>query len=69
MDKVITALQEVLFDLCDLLEANDLSEKIEGFSEFVTMREFIIEQRSKVAVIETRLAEEGEANGRCVQLY
>ena len=60
MDKAITALQEVLFDLCDLLEANDLSEKIEGFSEFTTMREFIIEQRSKVAAIETRLAEEGE---------
>ena len=59
MSKAITALQEVLFDLCDLLEANDLSEKIEGFSEFTTMREFIIEQRSKVAAIETRLSEEG----------
>lgn len=58
-EKAVTTLQEVLFDLCDLLEENDLSGSIEGFSEFTTMREFIIEQRDKVASIETRLTAEG----------
>lgn len=56
--KTLTLVQEVLFDLYDLLEHNDLAEEIEGFEEFGVLREFIIEQRDKLAAIEVAL--EGE---------
>ena len=51
----LTLVQEVYFDLCDLLDNNELSESIEGLSEFDDMREFITEQRRKLALIERDL--------------
>jgi hypothetical protein len=52
----LTLVQEVYFDLCDLLDYNELSESLEGFTcEFDDMREFITEQRRKLALIERDL--------------
>jgi len=51
----LTLVQEVYFDLCDLLDNNELSESIEGLFEFDDMREFITEQRRKLALIERDL--------------
>lgn len=56
MNNTLTAVQEVYFDLCDILENNDYSDvKIEGLYEFEDLREFLIEQKNKLAEIELRL--------------
>lgn len=61
MSNTLTTLQEVYFDLCDILEHNDYSKtKIKGFEEFDDLREFLIEQRNKLAELETRLDIKGE---------
>lgn len=60
MTNLLTTVQEVFFDLCDLLENNDLDETIEGFEEFGTLREFIIEQREKLAQIENLVEEQDQ---------
>ena len=55
-NKTLTTVQEVYFDLCDILENNDYSDvKIEGLYEFEDLREFLIEQKNKLAEIELRL--------------
>jgi len=52
----LTLVQEVYFDLCDLLDNNELDQSIEGFTcEFDDMREFIQEQKDKLAQIERAL--------------
>jgi hypothetical protein len=51
----LTLVQEVYFDLCDLLDNNELNESIEGLFEFSDMREFIQEQKDKLAQIERAL--------------
>ena len=51
----LTLVQEVYFDLCDLLEHNKLSTKVKGLYEFDDMREFIHTQREKLARIERAL--------------
>lgn len=51
----LTLVQEVYFDLCDLLENNELQDRIEGFSEFDTLYDFLIEQKQKLARIEKAL--------------
>jgi hypothetical protein len=52
----LTKIQEVYFDLCDILEKNDYSKtKIKGFYEFDDLREFLTEQKNKLAEIETAI--------------
>lgn len=51
----LTIVQEVYFDLCDLLDHNELAESIEGFYEFDNLREFISEQKTKLSAIEKAL--------------
>ena len=51
----LTLVQEVYFDLCDLLDNNELNESIEGLFEFSDMREFITWQKDKLAQIERDL--------------
>jgi hypothetical protein len=55
-NQTLTLVQEVYFDLCDLLDNNELDQPIEGFTcEFDTLRELIEEQKKKLAEIELRL--------------
>ena len=54
----LTLIQEVYFDLCDLLDNNELAEKIEGFYEFEDLRDFIHEQKQKISQIERYLDKE-----------
>jgi hypothetical protein len=48
----LTLVQEVYFDLCDILDNNELDDKIEGLYEFDTVRDFVYEQKAKLARIE-----------------
>ena len=50
--KLLTLVQEVYFDLCDILDNNELDDKIQGLYEFDTVRDFITEQKQKLARIE-----------------
>ena len=52
MSNVQTLVQEVYFDLCDLLDHNKLNKKIKGFYEFEDLQEFIEEQKAKLSQIE-----------------
>lgn len=51
----LTLVQEVYFDLCDLLEHNKLKTKVKGLYEFEDIREFIEEQKQKLSMIERNL--------------
>ena len=52
----LTTVQEVFFDLCDLLDSGQIDDiKLEGFAEFETLREFIEEQKLKLQAIEEAL--------------
>jgi hypothetical protein len=52
----LTKIQEIYFDLCDILNQNDLDNvEIEGFIEFDTVREFLLEQKTKIEEIERAL--------------
>lgn len=56
MKNTLTTVQEVYFDLCDILENNDYSDiKVDGLYEFDDLREFLIEQKNKLAELELRL--------------
>ena len=56
MKNTLTTVQEVYFDLCDILENNDYSNiKVDGLYEFDDLREFLIEQKNKLAELELRL--------------
>jgi hypothetical protein len=45
-----TTLQEIFFDLCDLIESGQVHDiALTEFSEFSTVLEFLIEQRDKLA--------------------
>jgi hypothetical protein len=59
--KLLTLVQEVYFDLCDILDNNELDDKIEGLYEFDTVRDFITEQKQKMARIERFLDSEVES--------
>jgi hypothetical protein len=51
-----TKVQEILFDLIDILEQNDFKHvKIEGFQEFDTLEDFLQEQKEKIESIESSL--------------
>jgi len=51
----LTLVQEVYFDLCDILDNNELDDRIKGFYEFDSIRDFITEQKQKLARIEKAL--------------
>lgn len=51
----LTLVQEVYFDLCDILDNNELDIEMEGLEEFDTIREFLSEQKRKLAQIERNL--------------
>ena len=54
----LTLVQEVFFDISDLLDGYQVDDiQITGFSEFETLREFLLEQRRKLQAIEESLAE------------
>lgn len=56
MSKTLTQVQEVYFDLCDILDNNDFSEvKLEACFDFETLQEFLEAQKAKLAEIELRL--------------
>ncbi len=56
----LTKIQEIYFDLCDILKHNDLDNvEIEGFEEFDTVREFLLEQKTKIEEIEKGYYNEG----------
>ena len=47
--KMLTALQEIYFDLCDLIDSGQVDDiAISEFAEFETLREFLVEQRTKL---------------------
>lgn len=52
----ITLLQEIYFDLCDLIDSGQIDDiALSGFSEFDTLLEFMTEQKEKLSVIEEGL--------------
>jgi len=56
MSNTLTTIQEVYFDLCDLIENNNLTKtRIKGFYEFENLDQFIQEQKTKIAQIEKAL--------------
>lgn len=60
MSATITKLQEVYFDLCDLINSRQIDNiTLSGFQEFDTLREFLEEQKNKLAEIEGEI--EGES--------
>jgi hypothetical protein len=49
----LTLLQEVYFDICDLIESKQIDDiSIAGFEEFETVLEFLQEQKEKLSQIE-----------------
>lgn len=49
-NKQKTTLQEVFFDLCDLIDSGQVDDiALSDFAEFSTLSEFLIEQRDKIA--------------------
>lgn len=52
MTTTLTLIQEIYFDLCDLLDNNELDDRIEGLQEFDTLRDFMYEQKAKLSRIE-----------------
>jgi len=48
-EKLLTNLQEIYFDLCDLIDSGDIDDiAISEPAEFETLREFLVEQRNKL---------------------
>jgi uncharacterized UPF0160 family protein len=59
MSNLKTKVQEVYFDLCDAIDEGNLYDvRIDGFDEFKTVLEFLQEQKTKLAQIESMLEEE-----------
>jgi hypothetical protein len=49
-DKEKTTLQEIYFDLCDLIDSGQVHDiALTDFAEFDTVLEFLEEQRDKIA--------------------
>ena len=58
MSNAITQVQEVFFDLCDLIDSGQIDNfRLKGFQEFWTLREFLEEQKAKLQSIEEDLQE------------
>ena len=48
-EKLLTTLQEIYFDLCDLIDSGQVDDiAISEPEEFETLREFLVEQRTKL---------------------
>ena len=53
MKNTMTKLQEVLFDICDLIDSGEVNNiRIKCLPEFDTMYEFLREQKIKIQGIE-----------------
>ena len=50
--QLITLVQEVYFDLCDVLDHNEMDDRLDGFQEFDTLRDFMYAQKDKLSRIE-----------------
>ena len=58
-EKLLTTVQEVYFDLCDLIDSGQADDiTISGFDEFETLLEFLEEQKMKLSSIEDALEDE-----------
>lgn len=51
-EDILAKVQEVYFDMVDLLDQNELDDEIEGFQEFENLREHLVEQVEKIVMIE-----------------
>lgn len=62
MSNARTLVQEVFFDIVDLIDSRQIDDfQLSGFQEFETLSEFLVEQREKLAQIDSCLLElEGE---------
>jgi uncharacterized protein with von Willebrand factor type A (vWA) domain len=48
-DKEKTTLQEIYFDLCDLIDSGQVHDIVlTDFAEFDTVTDFLVEQRNKI---------------------
>ena len=61
IEKTLELVQQVYFDICDLLEREKCTTKIKTFEEFETMEDFMAEQKSRLEEIEARLCEVEES--------
>ena len=58
MSNVLTKVQEIYFDIADLINSNEINGvNITCFQEFETLREFLLEQHRKLAEIEEAIEE------------
>ena len=58
MSNTLTLVQEVFFDLCDLIDSGQIDDfRLHGFQEFGTLREFLVEQKEKMQNIEEDIKE------------
>jgi len=55
--QLIALVQEVYFDLCDVLDHNEMDDRIDGFQEFDSLRDFMYEQKAKLSRIEKLIEE------------
>jgi hypothetical protein len=54
---MITKVQEVYFDLCDLINSGEIDDfNLVTMNEFNTLREFLEEQKEKLSEIEERIS-------------
>jgi len=59
---MIETLQEIYFDICDLLDSEQVDDiQLTGFAEFETLREFLEEQKAKLEQVEQIMGGEVDA--------
>jgi hypothetical protein len=58
MSNAVTKIQEVLFDICDLINSGEVDDiALTTFQEFETLNEFLKEQKEKLESIESEIKE------------
>jgi hypothetical protein len=58
MSNAVTKIQEVLFDICDLINSGEIDDiALTTFQEFETLKEFLEEQKEKLGSIESEITE------------
>ena len=58
MSNAVTKIQEVLFDICDLINSGEVDDiALTTFQEFETVKEFLEEQKRKLEGIESEIKE------------
>ena len=56
MSDIVTRVQEVYFDVCDLINSGEIDDIVlTTFQEFETLKEFLEEQKMKLEEIEEEL--------------